>query len=92
MSVSNREHSCPAQPSNQGIVFESLAWKLYSLGGGAPRLVMAYIKFCPFCGQKLEVPNFADEAIAGKAQCGCVYHAEEGIPCEHDRALAALIK
>lgn len=26
--------------------------------------------------------------IAGKANCGCVYHAEEGIPCPHDIALA----
>ena len=26
--------------------------------------------------------------IAGKANCGCVHHAEEGIPCEHDIALA----
>jgi hypothetical protein len=25
---------------------------------------------------------------AGKANCGCVYHAEEGIACEHDIALA----
>jgi hypothetical protein len=27
--------------------------------------------------------------IVGKAQCGCVYHAEEGIPCEHDLGYAA---
>lgn len=27
------------------------------------------------------------EDIVGKANCGCVYHAEEGIPCEHDIAL-----
>jgi hypothetical protein len=27
-------------------------------------------------------------SIAGKAQCGCVYHAEEGLPCPHDLALA----
>mgnify|MGYP003394444004 CR=1 FL=1 len=26
-------------------------------------------------------------AVAGKANCGCVYHAEEGIPCPHDLAL-----
>jgi hypothetical protein len=25
---------------------------------------------------------------AGMAECGCVYHAEQDIPCEHDRALA----
>jgi len=28
------------------------------------------------------------EDIVGIASCGCVYHAEEGIPCEHDIALA----
>ena len=22
------------------------------------------------------------------ANCGCVYHAEQGVPCEHDLALA----
>lgn len=26
----------------------------------------------------------------GKANCGCVHHAEEGIPCEHDLALAGI--
>ena len=25
-----------------------------------------------------------DEEIVGKANCGCVHHAEEGIPCRHD--------
>ena len=25
---------------------------------------------------------------AGIANCGCVYHAEQGIPCDHDIALA----
>ena len=25
--------------------------------------------------------------VAAKANCGCVYHAEQGIPCEHDLAL-----
>jgi hypothetical protein len=25
--------------------------------------------------------------VVAKANCGCVYHAEEGIPCEHDLAL-----
>lgn len=29
------------------------------------------------------------QVIAGEADCGCVYHAEDGIPCEHDKALAA---
>lgn len=28
------------------------------------------------------------EDIVGIAPCGCIYHAEEGIPCEHDIALA----
>lgn len=28
------------------------------------------------------------ESIVGIASCGCFYHAEEGIPCEHDIALA----
>lgn len=28
------------------------------------------------------------QVLAGRADCGCVYHAEEGIPCEHDLALA----
>lgn len=27
------------------------------------------------------------QSVAGKANCGCVYHAEDGIPCEHDLAL-----
>lgn len=22
--------------------------------------------------------------IVGKANCGCVYHAEAGLPCQHD--------
>ena len=26
----------------------------------------------------------------GKANCGCVHHAEEGIPCEHDLELAGI--
>ena len=26
-------------------------------------------------------------ATAGKANCGCVFHAEDGIPCRHDLAL-----
>jgi hypothetical protein len=26
--------------------------------------------------------------ICGIANCGCVHHAEQGIPCEHDFALA----
>ena len=26
--------------------------------------------------------------LAGRASCGCVHHAEEGIPCEHDLAMA----
>lgn len=24
------------------------------------------------------------EDAVGRAQCGCVYHAEQGIPCQHD--------
>jgi hypothetical protein len=32
------------------------------------------------------VPELQSE-IAGKANCGCVYHADEGTPCEHDLAL-----
>ena len=28
-----------------------------------------------------------DQDIIGTANCGCVYHAEQGIPCEHDLAL-----
>ncbi|MEK7576358.1 MAG: hypothetical protein AAB482_01555 [Patescibacteria group bacterium] len=30
----------------------------------------------------------ADLAIVGRANCGCWYSAEQGIPCEHDIALA----
>ncbi len=26
--------------------------------------------------------------IAGRAKCECVHHAEDGIPCHHDIALA----
>ena len=26
--------------------------------------------------------------LVARADCGCVYHAEQGIPCEHDLALA----
>ena len=29
------------------------------------------------------------KSIAGQASCGCVFHAEDGIPCSHDIALAA---
>ncbi len=29
------------------------------------------------------------ESLAGKASCGCVYHAKDGIPCEHDLGYAA---
>jgi hypothetical protein len=25
--------------------------------------------------------------VTGQAKCGCVHHAEEGVPCEHDLAL-----
>lgn len=25
-----------------------------------------------------------DRALCGKARCGCVYWAEQGIPCPHD--------
>lgn len=28
--------------------------------------------------------------IAGLANCGCVYHAEQGVPCKHDLELAGL--
>lgn len=31
----------------------------------------------------------AELAVAGKACCGCVYHAEQGIPCKHDLAKLA---
>ncbi len=33
------------------------------------------------------IPLSAEEIqnnIVGKANCGCVYHAEEGLPCVHD--------
>ena len=30
----------------------------------------------------------ADLRIAGQANCGCVHHAEQGIPCLHDFQLA----
>jgi hypothetical protein len=33
---------------------------------------------------EIEMPHFD---IVGKADCGCVYHAEEGTPCPHDIAL-----
>ena len=26
----------------------------------------------------------AEMAVAGKVECGCWYHAEDGIPCVHD--------
>ncbi len=29
-----------------------------------------------------------DSSIAGKANCGCVHHAQGSIPCEHDIDLA----
>jgi hypothetical protein len=34
------------------------------------------------------MPN-VDYEVAGRAQCGCVYHAEEGVPCVHDLELVA---
>jgi hypothetical protein len=43
-----------------------------------------------FCDGQGTVPQtlVGEGSGAGKAQCGCVYHAEDGIPCEHDRELA----
>lgn len=29
----------------------------------------------------------AGESVLGKASCGCVYHAEDGVPCIHDLKL-----
>ena len=44
-------------------------------------------------GQQLKEDALAralnPRTIAGRANCGCVYHAEEGRPCPHDIALAA---
>jgi hypothetical protein len=31
--------------------------------------------------------EYLKEKVIGKANCGCVYHAEQGIPCQHDLAL-----
>lgn len=46
---------------------------------------------CSECGvPAAELLEAEDRFIAGKANCGCYYHAEKGIPCEHDRALAAV--
>ena len=39
-------------------------------------------------GEELEMPAL-DMAVIGKADCGCVHHAEDGIACEHDLALVA---
>lgn len=36
--------------------------------------------------------NFDPKSLAGQANCGCHYHAEDGIPCEHDLALARKVK
>lgn len=34
-------------------------------------------------------PKWTKEELesCGKAKCGCVYYAEQGIPCRHDLAL-----
>lgn len=32
-------------------------------------------------------PRSSVSDLAGKADCGCVYHAVDGTPCEHDLAL-----
>ena len=37
-----------------------------------------------------DVAEALAENPAGKARCGCVYHAEQGIPCEHDLALRSM--
>lgn len=53
---------------------------------------------CARCGtvpteaelQRGSCPRCAEDRIAARlpmAACGCVYHAEQGIPCEHDLAL-----
>lgn len=40
-------------------------------------------------GVSVSVPADSASHAAPVADCGCVYHAEQGIPCEHDKALAA---
>jgi|GEM_PF-5650741 len=50
-------------------------------------LVRSHLKVFNVILESPESPQ--REVIAGQAQCGCVYHAEQGIPCEHDKALAA---
>ena len=40
--------------------------------------------------------NYEDEEgnrtrVAGKSDCGCVFHAEEGASCMHDLQLAGLV-
>lgn len=44
----------------------------------------------PVLFHKNGVPLSSEEIqndVVGKATCGCVYHAEEGLPCIHDLAL-----
>lgn len=54
MSGSNRrEHLCSAQPPEWAVVFEGLFWNEVRLGSGTSRVVMRDIKFCPFCGERL---------------------------------------
>lgn len=49
-----------------------------------PAIIFAHprspVQFDPPPSDPREQPVVAD--------CGCVYHAEEGVPCEHDRALS----
>lgn len=53
-------------------------------------------KFMDECFTMRDLKEFLahyTEAIrdcVGKANCGCVYHAEDGIPCEHDLELAGI--
>ncbi len=37
---------------------------------------------------KATVEKEVDPSIVGIANCGCWYHAEDGVPCEHDLKLA----
>lgn len=53
------------------------------------QVYMVWVRFFPGRAHGVREAAPAPE-IAGRANCGCVYHAEQGIPCKHDLELAGL--
>lgn len=60
----------------------------------ARNIVDAFIKAGPGIHRKETLVAYEIDGrrieVTAQAGCGCVYHAEEGRPCEHDLALIGL--